>query len=233
MKKAAVIVLGLLMLASVTAFSYMNVTISSVKVLFNGKARAESSPFLTYKNQTYVPLRSIAEVLGARVDYDEVAKQASITYQEDRPLLSEVNSTASNAPFVLSIFGEKEVYKAGEAVRIWATFKNTGADTTIYGGEFLFHFYIRNLQLDGHSVSEMYGLPLNAFVLHENSEYTRNFKPYALGVHGLGEAYEPSTDFSLPKGDYAIGVRASFSRDPEAEKRVFEDVQTEIRIRVE
>lgn len=82
MKKKLLIGLIALMTISGTAYAAVNGTYKGrdiVSVLVNGKKVTSAVPGQLIDGATMLPLKAIAETLGARVDWDNIKKQASIT----------------------------------------------------------------------------------------------------------------------------------------------------------
>ncbi|MBQ7266433.1 MAG: copper amine oxidase N-terminal domain-containing protein [Firmicutes bacterium] len=116
--------LTLLAVGSVSAFDggkTVKVVFNAIKLNVDGKNLNKET--LLYEGITYIPLRSAAEALGAKVEYDEEEKTAYITSRKeeavtegskterDRPLFSEAN----NITVQMSISDKSSGYRTIDA----------------------------------------------------------------------------------------------------------------------
>lgn len=204
MKRKARIIIFTFLLFGVTAFSNIPVSLSPAKIIVNERpAKTGELPIFNYKNRTYVPLREIAENIGADVSYNADTKLISISYPEDRPIHSQVNDTATHGSLTLTIYSEKETYSENDIIRVWASFNNSGEETVIFSGEPLFVFYLIDSQK--HKKYEILGLAHVTRNFKMNDEYRRDLLLYKLG----GER-QFDKKLSLPKGTYTLGAETKF-----------------------
>jgi len=114
-------------------------------------------------------------------------------------------------------------------VRVWASFRNTGEETFVQGGDPLFKFQITDDE-NHHSKPELTGLALQSYTFKPGDEIFRHLVLYNLGFYGLEKYIEPYPDLTLPKGTYTIGAQTSIRTDSDSE---FAPLETRIMIQVE
>lgn len=84
-------------------------------ILVNGETYvSDELPVLNYEGHTYIPMRSVGDILGASVDWNDEAKQAEITYgqeaENENTAFREVKVSGSDGSYTIS--GEARVFEA-------------------------------------------------------------------------------------------------------------------------
>ncbi|MEI7024982.1 stalk domain-containing protein [Paenibacillus sp. y28] len=187
-----------------------------VKLLFNGeqKTPGEAYSILNYKGHTYVPIRFVAETMGANVTYDEAAQSIEIKYNDYRlPSLAAVSSSRQEAGLLLKVNSERMVYKQNEPLKLWAQLSVTGdSELTVSHGTPLMHFYMDDKQGNRREEAQFDYGPTE--VIKKGNEYlylmpSSFVKYFNIMKNGYNDDI-PNIN-QLEKGDYIMGVVADIS----------------------
>ncbi|WP_314589402.1 stalk domain-containing protein [Paenibacillus terrigena] len=194
--------------------------VSNVFMIVNNvQLHADSMPeILNYKNQIYVPLRFIANQLGALVGYDPISRNVYIDHNNHSEVRSKLNATVTEGDFELSISSASTKYKQGDPIKIWSTLTYRGEDPiTVSHGGTLLYFSL----MDEDQYTE--GYVKTAMLVYEKFQQGDN--AFSFLDPGLFTTYWASknqiTDIDkylqetprphiLPKGRYTIMVHAEF-----------------------
>lgn len=110
------------------AFKNIEVLFNSISIVVNGQKVDKEN--LLYNGTTYVPLRSVAEILGAVVNYDDKTRTAFIDQKEiktqvDTKLQSDIQSSKKTEVYMTPFYKEKKYSLFNGSIR-WGYIDNNG-----------------------------------------------------------------------------------------------------------
>lgn len=97
-----------------TAKEYVLKTVTYPIVVNGDTYVSEDLPILNYEGHTYIPMRSVGDLLGATVEWNEEAFQAEITYGQEEAIentaFRQVQASGSNGSYTIT--GEARIFEA-------------------------------------------------------------------------------------------------------------------------
>ncbi len=227
------LILALFLTPVVGAANDVLATLFSAKLRFNGenKSPGQGQHVLNYNNRVYVPLRFIAESMGADVFYDEKSRTVSVKHVTPHPTKSQVVAVDSDRPFTLALRSAKRHYFQEESLRVWASFTYSGdKEMTISHTTPLIGFEIRDE--NGRTVrSERFNEGRSTFNKHD--EYRYEFPVQLIRSfhteHDISSSETPMLH-DLPQGKYILAAEARYSLPdrPQEEKVLRAEIEIQI-----
>lgn len=223
---------SVLLAPAVLAANEVVAVLFPAQLRFNGETKAAGQggqAVLNYDNRVYVPLRFVAESMGADVHYAERSRTVSVKHPTMHPAKSQVVDVDGEQQFMLAIRSAKRHYFQEEALRIWASFTYSGdQEVELAHTTPLIGYEIRDSE--GRLVkSERFTEGRSTFRAHD--EYRYDLPAQLLRAfnaeHG-GEETEMLHD--LPQGTYTIAAEARFSNSdrPQAETVLRAEIEVDI-----
>ncbi|ANE45722.1 hypothetical protein SY83_04750 [Paenibacillus swuensis] len=213
--------------------------IINVKYVINGEERTMGDEYtsLTYNNRLYVPIRFVADTLGARTLYDNTTKEVKIANIHTQQIFNTTNRKhASSNHFEIGLFSGKNQYTRDEIPSIWSEVEYVGSgEIKIEHGYPLLSYYIKDK--DG-AIQHEFTAPMKMTSTFKQRDKQLRFFPESLIKNYLinrdlllnrSSTQQEVSDFRLDPGHYVVGAEADFIISGSKETTT---LQTEINITV-
>jgi len=175
----------------------IEVAIGKMNAYVNGKSVGLDFPARRKAGRVYVPLRLVAESLGAQVNWDNETRTAKITTQSEEP-----TPPVAQGPVTVQLKVEKKRYARGEKVKFTVIARNTSRQQQrleFRGG--------RRFDISVYRAGGETGEPL--WRLSEGMIYTLQIREIVIEP---GQALEYSREWNqkgnngkeLPRGEYSV-----------------------------
>ncbi|WP_438447647.1 stalk domain-containing protein [Gorillibacterium sp. sgz5001074] len=177
-------------------------------------------PVLMYQDRTYVPLRKLAEKMGAVVGYDPETQEVRIDQPSYLPVKSAASRSDVNEDFKLTLYTAKLEYAIGEPIQIWSRVSNeTEQEKKVFHSFSMVYYSITDENGLLSPPMELFSLETSAF--QPGDEYRTQLLPedlYQYNLNRLGPGAMKKLDQSpqpaqLPKGKYTVTAMAGYSTD--------------------
>lgn len=228
--------IGLSATTAVCASDTIQAYLFPVKFVFNGQDKELDSEYTTlnYNGHAYVPIRFVAENMGALVKYEDITKTVSIVDTnsiilrdmdlndltsmdpEIKKMMEEPKLVHKDDQFEMKLNIQKKKYKVGEPIHYSALLTYIGDSDSIlvWGPRTYIMFSLtdgKEIKMEGASTLELTATRLfkgeiNEYPFFKSGGYSVN-DPDA----GFWKEFYSEKDLLLPAGTYLITANSNFS----------------------
>lgn len=222
MKKIFAITLALVFALSVP-FTSMAAPAVNVEVLGESVVWTDAEPFIDSNNRTLVPLRAVGEALGLTVEWDDKAREAVFSYEEEPDEGSVLSSElhfpigSNEAYYESNYYGsDGYVYKDGDVI-VMDTAAVIVNNRTYAPVRYLAEFFGYEVSWNENTKTVVIGEPTSA----EDFNFVDWDVDYATDDE-MVFVMTPGTDFNMVKN---ITVEAVYVNDAEADFYRIDDLE--------